>query len=185
MPDLARIWTREEVLALPDDGNRYEIIEGELLVTPSPRALHQAAVWALYRRLDPCVRSHRIGYAGMSPSDLYFETDEYVQPDVYVVPLKEGRQPRTWPDFGIPMLVAEVLSPSTRTYDRVTKRRFFQRRGVATYWIVDIDARRIERWTPSRRHPVTADHTLEWQPVPSLPALDIDLPAYFREIWDE
>ena len=55
MPDVVKRWTREEVLALPDDGNRYELIDGELLVSLSPRALHQRAVWALYDRVHPYV----------------------------------------------------------------------------------------------------------------------------------
>jgi Uma2 family endonuclease len=60
-PDPAGRWTSEEVLALPDDGMRYEVIDGELLVTPSPRPLHQLAVWEFYDRIYPYVRAHRLG----------------------------------------------------------------------------------------------------------------------------
>src|SRR5258706_15309046 len=73
MPSFAIPWTRELVLALPDDGNRYELLDGELLVTPAPRARHQDAALALLRRLDPYVRLHRIGHVGFAPADLALE----------------------------------------------------------------------------------------------------------------
>src|SRR5436309_4474204 len=85
MPDAKTPWTREMVLALPDDGNRYELIDGELLVSPSPRALHQRAVLCLYDRLGPFVRRHRIGVVGLAPSDLDLESGQLVQPDLFVV----------------------------------------------------------------------------------------------------
>jgi Uma2 family endonuclease len=145
MPDAVKRWTREEVLALPDDGNRYELIDGELLVTPSPRVLHQLAVWALYNRVQPYVRTHRLGVTGLAPSDLDLESDQSVQPDLFVVPLRHGRQPIEWSDFGIPLLIADVLSPSTALNDRTKKRRPYQSSRVGEYWIVDVDARVIER----------------------------------------
>lgn len=185
MPNLARRWTREEVLALPDDGNRYELIDGELLVTPSPRALHQRAVWALYDRVHPYVQANRLGRTGLAPSDLDLESGQSVQPDLFVVPLRDGREPIEWPEFGVPLLIAEVLSPTTAFHDRTTKRRRYQRSKVGEYWIVDIDARVIERWRPDDERPEILSERLEWQPDPTIPPLDIDLGAYFREVWAE
>jgi Uma2 family endonuclease len=185
MPNLARRWTREEVLALPDDGNRYELIDGELLVTPSPRALHQRAVWALYDRVHPYVRANRLGRTGLAPSDLDLESGQSVQPDLFVAPLRDGREPIEWPEFGIPLLIAEVLSPSTALSDRTTKRRRYQRSRVGEYWIVDVDARVIERWRPDDGRPEILTDDLVWQPDKSAAALTIYLPGYFREIWGE
>lgn len=185
MPDLARRWTREEVLALPDDGNRYELIDGELLVTPSPRALHQRAVLALYDRVHPYVRAHRLGWTGLAPSDLDLESGQSVQPDLFVVPLRNGRVPLEWPDFGIPLLIVEVLSPSTALNDRTTKRRRYQASRVGEYWIVDVDARVIERWLPGDERPEILAEQIEWQPDPNLAPLAIDLADYFREVWGE
>ena len=117
MPETARRWTREAVLALPDDGNRYELLDGELLVSPSPQPTHQRAVWALNKRIHPYVDQHGLGEAGLAPSDLDLKSGQSLQPDLFVVevaPPAPG-QPPAWSDFGIPLLVVEVLSPSTRS----------------------------------------------------------------------
>lgn len=185
MPNAVKRWTREEVLALPDDGNRYELIDGELLVTPSPRVLHQLAVWALYDRVHPYVRAHRLGRTGLAPSDLDLESGQSVQPDVFVVPLRQGRQPIEWADFGIPLVIAEVLSPSTALNDRTKKRRRYQASRVGEYWIVDVDARVVERWRPDDERPEILAEQLEWQPDPNLAPLALDLIDYFREVWGE
>ena len=185
MPELVKRWTREEVLALPDDGNRYELIDGELLVTPSPRPLHQLAVWTLYDRVHPYVRAHRLGRTGLAPSDLDLESGQLVQPDLFVVSLRKGRPPIEWPDFGVPLLIAEVLSPSTALSDRTTKRRRYQQSRVGEYWIVDVDARVIERWRPADQRPEILAERIEWQPDPALAPLGIELADYFREVWGE
>ena len=85
MPDALRRWTRQEVLALPDDGNRYELIDGELVVSPSPRVLHQLAVWALNDRVSPYVRGLGLGITGLAPADLDLRSGQVVQPDLFVV----------------------------------------------------------------------------------------------------
>lgn len=186
MPDVIKRWTREEVLALPDDGNRYELLDGELLVTPSPRAVHQRAVAALFRRIDPYVTRHRLGVTGFAPSDLDLEGEDSVQPDLYVVPLlAEGRVPLEWGQYSIPILIAEVLSPSTARNDRIGKRRHYQRRGVLEYWIVDVDARTFERWRPDDLRPEVLAEQLTWSPDLAAEPLEIDLIAFFRDVLGE
>jgi len=177
-------WTREMVLALPDDGNRYELFDGELLVTPAPRARHQDMALALVRRLDPYLRSGRSGHLGFAPADLALEGGQLAQPDVYVVPLVEGRAPRVWKEYGIPLLVIEILSPRSARHDRITKRRRYQRTGVLEYWVVDLDARVVERWRPSDERPEVLDEVLTWQPDPAVPPLSIALPELFGEVPD-
>src|SRR3990172_4586073 len=148
MPDLLDCWTRSQVLDLPEDGNRYELVDGVLLVTPSPRALHQIAVWALGREVDGFVRRHGVGLTLGAPADLDLREEQLVQPDLFVIGHRPGHRPGHWAQFGIPILVAEVVSPATARYDRTVKRALYQRGGVAQYWVVDLDARLVERWRP-------------------------------------
>ena len=184
MPSSAIPWTREMVLALPNDGNRYELLDGELLVTPAPQARHQDAVLALLRRLGPYVREHGIGHLSMAPADLELEGDQVAQPDVFVVPLIGGRPPRTWSEYGIPILVIEILSPSSARADRIVKRRRYQRTGVLEYWVVDLDARMVERWRPDDERPAILDDVVTWQPDPAAPPLEISLSELFAEVPD-
>lgn len=185
MRDLARTWTREDVLALPDDGNRYELVDGELLVSPSPRWLHQRGIVSLVMAVYPHVRAHRLGAVLISPADLDLKSGQLVQPDLFVGAMVEGREPIEWTDVGIPVLVAEVLSPSTARFDRITKRRRYQRSGVRAYWIVDLDARLVEVWAPGDEKPTIVERTLRWDVPSADTGLSIDLAAYFREVWAE
>ena len=183
MPDLVRRWTREEVLALPDDGNRYELFDGELLVTPSPSGMHQVALMRLSEALVPYIRRHRLGEPLMSPADLDLGGEQLSQPDLFVVPfLPPGRD---WSNFPTPILIVEVLSPSTARADRTVKRRRFQRAGIPEYWIVDLDARAIERWRPADERPEILDERLIWQPEAAASALELDLPTFFRGVWGD
>jgi Uma2 family endonuclease len=183
MPDLLKRWTREDVLALPDDGNRYELVDGELLVTPSPRLLHQCGVMELVRIVDPYVRRHRLGLTCLAPCDLDLRTGQLVQPYLFVSRLVEGRRPAEWTEVRIPLLVAEILSPSTARYDRVVKRALYQRSQVPHYWAVDLDGRLVERWGPGDTRPEILVDRLIWQPDSRVAPLVVDLPAYFTEVW--
>ncbi|MEO8451994.1 MAG: Uma2 family endonuclease [Gemmatimonadota bacterium] len=176
-------WSREEVLALPEDGNRYELIDGELLVSPSPRGRHQIAVWELARLVDDYVRRYRVGRTGMAPADLDLGSRQVSQPDLFVSRAIDGRRPVEWDEYGIPILIAEVLSPSTERYDRIVKRARYQASGVAVYWIVDVEARLVETWGLGADSPLVQHHTLEWRPDPVLAPLVIDLRAYFDAAW--
>ena len=185
MPDLLRRWTREQVLALPEDGSRYELLDGELLVTPSPAGIHQRAVLKLYDRIAPYVRDHKLGALAISPADLDFGSGQLLQPDLFVGRIFQGREPIHWPEFGIPLLIAEVLSPSTALSDRNRKRRKYQDAGVAEYWIMDLDARLIERWRPGEDRPEILTERIEWQPDRAVEPLKVDLVEYFREVGGE
>ena len=180
MPDLVKRWTREEVLALPDDGNRYELFDGELLVTPAPSGLHQVAHMFLWKALESYVRAHGIGWLMSSPADLRLGGKQLSQPDLFVMPwLPESRD---WDDFPNPILVIEILSPSSAHHDRFVKRRRFQRTGIPEYWIVDLDARAIERWRPADERPEVLDERLRWHPTAAAEPLELDLPRLFKEI---
>ena len=177
-------WTVEDMWVLPDDGNRYEVIDGVLYVTPSPGNPHQDAVGALYRLVEPFLRRCPIGWVRFAPADVRFGPKRGVRPDVYVAPLVNGRRPRTWQEITRLILVAEVLSPGTASRDRGVKRRLYQE-VADEYWIVDLDARIVERWKPGDERPEVLDDVLTWQPAGATDALRLDLPTYFREVWDE
>jgi len=182
MPSPQTEWTAEMAVALPDDGNRYEVLDGELFVTPAPTYDHQAAIGELVRLLDPFVRENALGHLTSSPADIRFSPKRLVQPDLFVVPLVDGRRPRTWNDVHSLVLVIEVLSPSTAFADRNRKRRIYMDAPVDEYWIVDLDARVVERWVKGiDRAEVLAD-LLAWQPTQAPSPLHIDLNAYFDDV---
>ena len=182
MPEVAKRWTREMVLALPDDGNRYELFDGELLVTPAPTGLHQLALLQLYDLVAPFVRAHRLGVTMWSPADLSLGGDQFSQPDLFVVPWLP-RDRRHWSAFPDPVLVVEILSPSTERFDRLVKRPRFQHAGIPQYWVVDLDRRIVERWRPKDERAEVLDERLIWHPDGAAQALQIDLPRYFAEVW--
>ena len=179
----AKRWTVEDVLRLPDDGNRYEVVDGELLVTPSPELRHEVASIELFRRLDAYVQRERIGTLFVSRGDVFFGGGkQYVQPDLFFVPLTTEQLPSAWRDVGIPALVVEVLSPTTARADRVIKRRTYQDAGVSEYWIVDLDARVIERWRPGDERGELLSTVLKWNPAGASVPFSIDLVDYFLEV---
>jgi hypothetical protein len=106
MPATRRQWTAAAVRGLPDDGNRYELIDGELLVTPAPRWSHQEAVGELYYRLRRYLDREGIGHVMMSPADLELEPETIVQPDVFVVPVTLESHPREWTDVSALLLAS-------------------------------------------------------------------------------
>jgi Uma2 family endonuclease len=163
---LDRYYTRNEVLAFPDDGNRYELVHGELLVSPSPRWLHQRVVVNVATMLRDYVRRHAVGEVLVAPADISFGglDDVLVQPDVFVVG-PEHRGAQEWDAIRHLALVVEVLSPSTARFDRFTKRRLYQEMRVPLYWIIDAEQGRAEVWTPEATAPVFETTRLTWGPA--------------------
>ena len=104
------------------------------------------------------------GYNDIKPGDLIEAFDvTLVQPDLFVLRVQPGKAFRSWKEVGTPLLVIEALSPSTAPRDRGKKRRIYQRAGVAEYWIVDLDARLIERWRPGDERPEIVDERMQWE----------------------
>jgi Uma2 family endonuclease len=184
MPTLKRQWTAADLDDLPDDGNRYEVIDGELFVTPAPALRHQEAVAQLFLLLSDYLGKERVGHAHFSPADIVFSPRRAVQPDVFVVPLVDARRPESWSEIKGLLVAIEVLSPSTARADRVAKRTLFRDEGVPEYWIVDLDARTIERSTPSEPRPEILVERLEWRPQGASEPLVIDLAEYFAKVLD-
>jgi Uma2 family endonuclease len=185
MPEQATRWTAEMVRALPDDGNRHEVVDGELLVTPAPGRPHQRGVGWLLVQLMPYVDRHGLGDVLPSPADIELDPHGLVQPDLFVEGLVEGHLAGHW-NAGAPLLlVVEVLSPSTARADRTVKRRRFQRARIPEYWIVDPDARVVERWRPDDERPEILAETITWHPDGATEALSLDLTALFARIHGE
>ena len=175
----ARHWTRDAVLALPDDGQRYELVSGTLVVTPAPRGLHQRAVAELFLRLQEWLGRHPVAHVLFSPADITLGEDEILQPDLFVYRTASGAPLRDWTDITELLLVIEVTSPGSARYDRELKRRRFQRAGIAEYWVVDLEGRMVERWRPGDEAPETITDELLWQPAPGGPGMVLDLEAFF------
>ena len=185
MPSVSqRDWTVAKPHALPDDGNRYEIIDGVLYVTPSPRFLHQRALFDLAFLLRAYVQDVRMEIMCLT-ADIEYSDRTLVQPDLFVHPHIPGRRMREWADVHPLQLVAEVLSPSTKKRDRTVKRALYKAQRIPEYWIIDLDARVIERWLPDSMRPEFLTTTLTWQPVVSNAPLHIDLVTYFRAVLDD
>lgn len=172
-------WTADMVLALPEDGIRRELLDGELVVMSAPSLLHQNVVGDIYEALKSYVRAHGLGSTHLSPADIVFSPRRLVQPDVFVVPLIDGSLARSWNEIRALRLVVEVTSPSTARYDRITKRHIYLSEPVDDYWIVDLDARLIERWRHGDDRPEVIEDRISWQPLPSVAPLMIDLRALF------
>jgi Uma2 family endonuclease len=181
MPRAVTSWTAAMLAELPDDGNRYEVVDGELLVTPAPAWPHQTMIGALYRRLAAWLEAHRVAHVMLAPADVTLDPKTLVQPDLFVVPLHAGRAPRSWAEAGELLLAVEVVSPASARADRHLKRRRYQRAGADEYWVVDLDARLVERWRPADERGEPLAERLVWRPRGAAEGLAIDLRELFAE----
>ena len=140
-------WTYADYAALPDDGNRYEIIAGVLYTTPAPGAGHQSVSARLVTFLVTHVEFAGLGRVFAAPVDVELAPDTVVQPDIVVI--LSANLDRITPSriIGAPDLVVEILSPGTAGYDRREKQDAYARSGVGEYWIVDPGAQTVELLT--------------------------------------
>ncbi len=139
--------TWQDVQQMPDDGNRYEAIEGDLYVTPAPSILHHRLTRALYEALKPLLLKPGYGELFWAPVGVEFPaTGEGVQPDFMFVSNERRGIIGEAGIVGPPDLVVEILSPSTASRDRSIKLRLYERQGVPEYWIVDPDENAVDVW---------------------------------------
>jgi len=142
-------FTLVDYLNLPEYP-RYELIEGDLLFTPSPNTRHQRAAGNLEAALRTWVEGNNLGIVFDAPLDVILSNETVVQPDIMVI-LNDNRHIIQERMEGPPDLIADMLSPATKDRDLTTKRRLYARHGVKEYWIVDVDRRTVEvnTWTPT------------------------------------
>ncbi|RME48667.1 MAG: Uma2 family endonuclease [Caldilineae bacterium] len=161
-------WTYDDYLRLPDDGRRYEIIEGVLYMVNAPSFEHQFAVAEIFGELRNFVKKNRLGVVLTAPFEVHLsETTRPVQPDVLFIRAENHPQPDA-PFFeGAPDLVVEVLSPATTRTDRFIKFNAYEKAGIPEYWIVNPKTRSVEVFTLSEggeyalKGEYTADETVE------------------------
>jgi Uma2 family endonuclease len=178
-------WTVQDLEHLPNDGNRYEIIDGALHVTPAPSLTHQRACAELYTALRAYLEKRGIGEVFFAPADLEFSRDTMVEPDLMALPSTRGPLPDRWRGSDGVLLAIEVLSPSSARTDRQEKRALYQRERIAEYWIVDLDARLVERWRPADERPEILGDSLTWLPSSASEPFVIPLPEYFARVSGE
>ena len=147
----ARIaWTYEDYAALPDDGKRYEVHAGELVMTPAPGSDHQVVLTRLLLVLSRHVEPRNLGIVLPAPLDVILSEKPrettVVEPDIVYLAVDRLPTLRRRGVVGSPTLVVEILSPGTAATDRGTKRDLYARYGVPHYWIVDFDNRVLESY---------------------------------------
>ncbi len=180
MPAHPLITTIEDLMALPDDGMRHELLEGEHVVTPAPVRVHQRVLANLFTQLRDAVGADAPVEVLFSPADIQLGPRTLVQPDLFIVQKPRDAATDRWADTPVPYLAAEVLSPSTAARDRGKKRRLYLDAGVEEYWIVDIDARLIERWRQGDDRPAIVDGELVWG-LSSGPSGTVTVAALFAD----
>jgi Uma2 family endonuclease len=129
--------TYEDYAAIPDDGRRHEIIDGEHYVNPAPNVLHQIILSNIELALQQFVRAHRAGRVLPPALDVVLNVHDIVQPDLVFIGKSRAQIIKEKNIQGAPDLVVEILSDSNRRYDKRVKYDIYERGGVAEYWIVD------------------------------------------------
>lgn len=162
MPNTARAWTLTELHRLPEDGNKYELVYGELFVTPAPTEEHETIAARLSSMLDPYVAKHYLGLV-YRPRAVVQRCKSEVEPDL-MVRAERIRRKGSWRGAPVPLLVVEIVSPTTRQRDHIKKRNYYADIGVAEYWIVDASERTVCVVRPNAED-VVVTTTLTWTPA--------------------
>jgi Uma2 family endonuclease len=170
--------TYDDLLKMPEDSRLREIIDGELIVSPSPSFHHQDIIGALYRVISDYLDEHGVGRVAFAPLDTVLAADQVPQPDLVYV----GKQAGSIIGrvvHGAPDLAVEVISEISRRRDEVRKRALYEQFGVAEYWVVDPEADKVTvyRLTDGRYDDGTIVRATLTTPL--LPGLAIDLAKVF------
>jgi Uncharacterized protein conserved in cyanobacteria, COG4636 len=156
-------WTLADWEALPNDGNRYEIIDGVLYMTTAPHSFHQWIILSLIQFVGLPAKERGLGYMFMAPIGVIMPGCDPVQPDVIFIRAANAEIIRNGRIYGVPDLIIEVLSPGTRAYDERVKLAAYAAAGVPEYAMVDPETRQVRRHlleAPGRyAAPVIADAT--------------------------
>lgn len=176
-------WTYEDYMKLPNDGRRYEILNGVLLLMPSPKDSHQNAVGWIHHYLVIYVRLTGLGKVRMAPLDVKLGRKNVFQPDVLVVLNDHAERLTEEGVIGAPDLTVEVFSPSTGLEDRVDKHREYALAGVTEYWIVNPERYTVEVFSLEGREYrslgiFSGKDTLPTKVVPNFP---VHVEQFFEE----
>ena len=142
-----RPWELEDLDAIPDDGNRYEILQGELIVSPSPGSLHQLILGELLGQFTIHLKEHPAGKAVVGPLNVMLTRFDIALPDLIYFRNEQAGHMSDRGFDGPPAFIIEVVSPASAFYDRVRKATLYIHEGVEEYWIVEPDLKRVRRYT--------------------------------------
>jgi len=163
--------------------DRLELIDGELFVTPSPTTIHQRVIRRLHRLLEEAIIEAGIGEFFPAPYDVKLADGSIVQPDLVAVLTERFALIATDGIEGVPDFIVEVVSPSSKTHDRVRKRELYARHGVSEYWLVDPDAKTVTIYSdPQDGRYQTAQTVSEVAVSATIPELSADLKALFAPV---
>ncbi|MDZ7262340.1 MAG: Uma2 family endonuclease [candidate division KSB1 bacterium] len=179
--EVKKRYTYQDYCALPDDRMRYEIINGELFMTPAPTTTHQRISRNLEAILWDFIEENNLGEIFYAPYDVVFSNEDVMQPDLVFVS-KENSGIITEDNIqGAPDLIVEITSPTTERMDRLEKKVTYERFGVKEYWIVDSKKNLIEVWTllgvKFKKYGVFSQHDILTSPL--LKGLAIELNRVF------
>ncbi len=142
-----KVFTYEDWQKLPEDSGAYELIEGELVMSPSPQVMHQKVVKSIFRKLDEYVERENLGIVLFAPLDVVLSDLNICQPDIIFIS-RENKEIITEKNIqGAPDLIIEILSPSTTYRDLFDKKELYAKFGVNEYWIADPKRRWIETYS--------------------------------------
>jgi Uma2 family endonuclease len=176
MATVTKRWTLDELHSLPDDGNKYEVVRGELFVTPAPTPAHETVCARLSRILTLYAEREDIGLVYHPRAVLQFEDSE-VEPDLMVRQEHTGDS-STWSAAPVPSLIVEVFSPSTKRRDQNQKRDLYMDAGVGEYWMVDPERRTIIVIRKECDNVVITE-TMTWHPDSAASSLVFDVARVF------
>jgi Uma2 family endonuclease len=172
------VWTYEEYMKLPVESTRYEVIAGDLYITPPPPVRYQVAISKLLFRMSPAEEDLGLGILFLGPLDVLFGEGDFLEPDGIFV--RRGREEiiKDHGIEGVPDLIVECVAPETAERDRGLKRDRYAFFGVPEYWGFDADQRTLEVYQHNGRNfsepNVVRDHWT-WQPLPGAPAVELNL----------
>ncbi len=171
-----------DYLLLPEGGPRYQLIEGDFFVAPSPRGYHQQIAGRIYRLLCDWVEKKDAGLVMFAPFDVYLDDHNVYQPDVLFI--AKARQADVYQDDGVhgaPDLAVEVLSPGTACLDKDSKRRVYARHGVSEMWLIDPELQTVQiyRFLENAERPVAYLELGDTLTTPLLPGFSVALAKIF------
>jgi len=167
--------TYRDYVALPEDGRRYEIHDGEPSVTPAPGTAHQRISRELFVTLHYHVTARRLGEVFSAPMDVILSDTSIVQPDIVFVAVDRRDIVSARGIEGAPTMVVEIVSPHTRVVDRERKTELYARHRVPHYWIVDPETRTIDAYVLARQRYALATRAVDAQTFRAEPLSDLEV----------
>lgn len=156
-------YTYQDLLSMPETHTRHEILDGELFVTPTPRLDHQRVARNLAVLMQPLIEAHGLGEV-VGPMTVRIHDEMVFEPDLIFI--RADRMEIADPEghvHGAPDLVIEILSPSTRSYDRGLKRKKYLESGVPEVWLVDVGARSVDVWRAGASESERPEGVVTWR----------------------